>query len=116
MSGIFDFIVTCCRKSYLAKRYKAKPYLKGVLNEEFKMTTCVICEQKIIERTRTIRTKNGIRIKTARLTGNSAEFYLLGLDYKEVFNEEVQKGSKDLFNWFYGFMNRRYDLNDALRD
>lgn len=111
-----DFLIECCGK-FLVKRYKVKPYLKGVLREEFKEGRCPKCGQLIIVRTRLCKKENGkLKIYTEKLCNQNAQFYLAGLDRSEVHNSIVEKGSKNLAGWFYGRNNKRYDLNNKQRE
>lgn len=128
MSSFSDFSINCCRKNFRAKRFKVKPFLKGVLKEEIKIiywkdktgnehNTCPVCGQVIIERIRLCKKENGkLKRYTARLIGKHADFYLIGVDKKEIFNYSEEKGSKYLANWFYYYKNKRFDLNDKRRD
>ena len=108
-----DFEVKCCNKTFLAKRYRVKTYLKDIVREEFKIFLCPVCGALIIERLR--ENKKGKK-HYKRLTGFKAQFYLIGLEYKEILQKKVETGTKSKFNWFYGRNNKRYDHNDKKRE
>jgi len=115
LSNFSDFLLECCGK-FLVKRYRVKPYLQGVLKEEFKMGICPKCGQLIIVRTRLCKKENGtLKTYTEKLCNQHADFYLIGLDKTEIFNTKIETGSKSLANWFFGRNNRRYDLNKKAR-
>lgn len=123
MSSYTDFTINCCGKNFSAERFRlSKPYLKDVVIEEYKIIECPICLSTIIERKRVCKAKSGqLKIFNKRLSGWSAKSYLQDLNQNNIslitqYNNEVEKGSKEDYNWFYGYMNRRYDLNDKCRE
>lgn len=120
MSKFSDFLVECCGK-YLVRRYKVKPFLKGVLKEEYKQLICPNCGMLIIERMREVKKKNGtVKRENDRLSGLRAKFYLELIEERSekypIFNNSIEKGSKNLAAWYFYLKNKRYDLNNKRRE
>lgn len=120
-SFVSDFEIECCGK-FLVKRFRVKPYKKGVLSEEYSEGICPKCGLFIIKRKRTCRKEDkSIKPYNVTLTGLKAMNYLVEIfendaEKKEIFNYKVEKGCKSFSNWFCGLNNKRYDLNGKRRD
>ena len=132
LSSYADFTIECCNKYFPAERFKlSKPFEKRVISEEFKRPInvdndnkyiCPVCGSEIIERKRICKTKSGeLKAFYRRLLKYAPQCYLNDINEHKVtlipiYNHEIEKGSKEDYNWFYGYMNRRYDLNDKCRE